>query len=767
MQDINITEDSKLIPKLNEYQTPITDELLQALPDEVQQQFLSDINNIPFIANLISDKRQNISELPRDAKGRAIIDLSNPPIITDTDYFRPAALYYLKNGCYTKLKPNSNPNSEFRKHWDEEIRRCYDGYIRQSDGAYVTGYEYFFLNYMPIMVNFIVKGTKRAIRKENFPWFFEGIHWRFIYLQKAIDEGHHAIELARRGCGKSIGLASIMAHNLILGKTQEQHRRCITLLLAATKEYLSDSKDGTLAKFRPMLSFLAQNTPFPHLMLKNSPNEMTWQMGYKDEEGNEKGTLNQVIAVSIKDDPGKARGKRACILYEEMGNFAHLLELYDINRRSVEDGGYAFDLMYLVGTASENESDFSSAKTLLYSPEGYNILSISNVYDRPKQGRQHFGYFFPAYVNRAGCYNKDGVSDIVKALLEVYQARYKAKYSADPNSVLRVIAEDPITPAEAIIKVKSAFFPVTQLTERLQEIDSDVHAFDDVYVGDLIINKQGTVEFKPTGDLPIHDYPVKNDTPGAIEIFNMPEKNKSGKIPAGRYILGTDPVDNDTAESSSLYSTFVLDLWTDKIVAEFTGRKQFANDNFEITRKLCQFYNGKCLYESNKKGLFAYFKQKNSLQYLAETPDYLRDKQLIKYSSFGSNNYGVNASAALNNYQNGLLRDWLLKEVNVVQKGDDDIEREVKVPNLFFIRNRAFLEELIAFNPEINVDRIHAMGMVMLYREEFMILYQGNIQSKQEAPKNYLGNDDFFSRNYDQKFGSKFKVNTESNLNYE
>ena len=45
--------------------------------------------------------------------------------------------------------------------------------------------------------------------------------------------------------------------------------------------------------------------------------------------------------------------------------------------------------------------------------------------------------------------------------------RYVAKYSADPQSVLRVIAEDPITPAEAIIKVKAAYFPVAALTERL------------------------------------------------------------------------------------------------------------------------------------------------------------------------------------------------------------------------------------------------------------------------------------------------------------
>ena len=53
-------------------------------------------------------------------------------------------------------------------------------------------------------------------------------------------------------------------------------------------------------------------------------------------------------------------------------------------------------------------------------------------------------------------------------------------------------------------------------------------------------------------------------------------------MPDTRYIIGHDPVDNDQAESSSLSSTFVLDLWTDKIVAEYTGRQSFAEDNFVV-----------------------------------------------------------------------------------------------------------------------------------------------------------------------------------------
>jgi hypothetical protein len=736
---------------MNEYQTPLTDELLGYLPEEVKEELLDTINSVELIKRLISPDRCYAKDRPRDEQGRIIVDLAHPHILEDMDYFRQPALHFMKHKCYTFLKPNSNPNSEYRKHWDEEIRRCREGYVRESDGEWVTGFLYWFLNYCPMMVNKVIPGTRKAVRIESFPFFFEGIYWRFHYLHQAREAGKHAIELAKRGCAKSYSLASIMSHNLILGESTEVKRRVITVLTAYQKEYLSDSKDGTLSKFKPGINFSFKNTPFPRLMLKNSPNEMAWQMGYKDEFGIESGSLNQVLAVSAKDDSEKLRGKRGWILFEEMGSFKGLLSLYDITRKSVEDGDYTFATMYLVGTAAEDESDFSSAKTLLYNPDGYNILAIENVYDRPKQGKPTFGFFFPSYVNRAGCYNKDGVSDVTKALIEILLARHKAKYSADPKSVLRVIAEDPITPAEAIIKVKAAYFPTVALTERLAQLDSDPHAFDDVYVGNLALTSGNKVEFRIGNDVPIRKYGVDNSTVGAIEIFEMPEKQASGEDFNMRYIVGHDPVDNDQAESTSLSSTFVLDLFTDRIVAEYTGRQAFAEDNYEIVRLLCLFYNAKCMYESNKKGLYGYFSKMDCTHLLADTPEYLRDKQMIKYSAFGSNAKGINASAAINNYANSLIRDWLLQPVPTIIKENGE-EKEVNIPRLYSLRNRALIEELVAYTPELNVDRIRALGMVMLYRQEKIILYKDNLNAKsqEETSSSYLGNDSFFQRNYAQ-----------------
>ena len=746
----------------NEFQTAITKEYLSQYPDEVVEQFLEIINSVELVKRLISPHRKRAKDLPRDDKGRIIVDIANPHILENMDYFRQMAIFYEKYGCYTFLRPNPNPNSEYRKLFDEELRRCREGYVRESDGEWVTGYMYWYMNYCPIMITKIDGRNKMANRVEGFPETWEGVYLMFHYLDQARKAGKHAIELARRGASKSYSLAAIMSHNLIVGENDTAKKRVMTVLTAYQKEYLG-GKDGTLSKFEPIIDFVAENTEFPRLRLQSSMNDMTWIMGYKDENGRKKGSLNTVIGVSSKDDEGKLRGKRGYILFEEMGSFPNLISIYNTVRQGVEEGDYTFGLIFLVGTAAEDASDFSSAKELLYNCEGYNIYSIENVYDKPKQGRPRFGFFFPSYMNRKGCYNHDGVSDVVKALFQVLMKRYVAKYnSSDPKTVLSVIAEMPITPAEAIIKVQNAFFPVQALTERLAQLDTDPKAFDDIYVGNLVLDKSGKVKFTATNDKPVRTYPLKdNANPGAVEIYEMPEKDENGNVFNDRYIMGHDPVDNDEADSSSLSSTFVLDLWTDRTVAEYTGRQPFADDNFEIVRLLCLFFNAKCLYESNKKGIFAYFSKMSCTHLLADTPEYLRDKQLVKYSSFGSNSKGVNASAAINNYANKLTKDWLMKPVTITVKNDDGTEEQKDVPNLYTLRNRAFIQELIAFNPEINVDRVRAFGMVMLYREEKVILYNGNIGRNRlnKARAGYLGNDPFFKKNYDDKITKHIESN--------
>lgn len=736
----------------NEFQTPVTAKLLESLPEEVAEQLLDYISNVPFIQNLISPDRKRAKDLPRDEEGRIMVDLSNPHILENMDYFRPSALFYKEHGCYTYLMPNKNPNSEFYRWFNEEKRRCRDGYVRESDGEWVPGYLYFFLNYCPIMVTVVDKSSEdensaRGDRVRDFPFVFEGLYWRAHYLYQARQKGKHAVELAKRGAGKSFYLAGVLTHNLLLGESSKMKRDLTSILTAYTTEYLAE-KDGTLSKLEPMLTFLAENTEFPRLKT-GTLKQMFWQMKYIDKNGNIKGSLNTVMGVSSKDEVDKLRGKRGMFYFEEFGNFPGLLSIYNTVRKGLEDGKIAFGQAYLVGTANNKESNFASAKILLYEPDIHRIYSLPNVFDKKAQGNDRFAFFFPAFINRAGCYNKDGVSDVVKALVEILKERYQKKYSNDPSTLLNAVAEDPITPAEAIIKVKDAFFPIASLNERLREINTQPRLLDDVYIGKLVQETNGSVRFEPTNDIPIRSYGVDNTTKGALEIYEMPQKGSDGKINPLRYVIGHDPVDNDQAESHSLSSTFVVDVFVDRIVAEYTGRQQFANDNYEIVRLLCLFYNAKCLFESNKKGIFAYFQMLQCTHLLATTPEYLREKQLVKYSAFGSNAYGVNANNSINNYANGLIKDWLNKKQTVTVR-EDGQEMLREIPNLYFIKSKALLEELIGFDPYRNFDRIRALGMAMLYREERMILTGGDFRtaSRQEPDKSYLGNDSYFSRNY-------------------
>ena len=754
--------------KMNKYQTELTEELVNSLPQEVQDQLFDIINNVEFVKRLISPTREYAKDRPRDDRGRIIVDLANPHILENMDYFRPSAIHYEKYGTFTNLRPNANPNSEYGKWIREERRRIWDGYVRESDGEWVTGYLYWFLNYSPMMLSKIreykdkdgkKRKSKRADRVESLPECWEGIYWRFHCLDQAsngglynnFEGGQHMAELASRGKGKSYSLASILNHIFVVGENEEAHEKVKGIVTAYQKEYLT--KDGVLNKFVDMANFCATNTQFPRKRLKNSLQEMTWIMGYKDVELDiERGTQNTVLGVSSKDDESKLRGKRAAkILIEEFGTFPRLVDLYNVLLPSVQDGDIIFGQIYMLGTAGDNESDFAGAQEIMYNPRGYNMYALPNVFDKYNQGKPYFVFFFPGYVNRKGCYNEDGISDIIKALIEILMNRYRVKYnSTDPNTIIKTIAEVPITPAEAIVKTGVNMFPVADLTERIGQLDSNPTEYNDVYVGDLVFGKDGQVEYKPTSAQPIRDFPHKdNKIEGAIEIFQMPEIDKNTNKPYNdRYILGADPYDDDESNTMSLGSIFVLDLWTDRIVAEYTGRPSFADDYYEICRKLCLFYNGRLNYEYNKKGLFSHFSTRNSLYLLTDVLDFLKEKQMMK-DGIGNKSKGTNASPAINAYARSRLRSWLLSPVPVIQTIDGE-SKEVMVPRLFTVRNRALLKELINYNSEGNFDRVSAMGMLMLLREDKMIKYQGNVgRDRQENAENsYDGEDPFFKRNY-------------------
>lgn len=177
---------------------------INTYPIEIQEQFMDFLCNVPFIQNCISIDKPRACDMPKDEQGKIIINIGEVHHLEDMDYFRPTAIHFQKTGKVTNLRPNANPNSEFGKWFKEEIRRCWEGYIRKSDGEWITGDMYFFLNYCPIMQSKVKMGSKKALRIWDFPEFWEGHYYKFHYADQARANGLHGAELAARGRGKAL-----------------------------------------------------------------------------------------------------------------------------------------------------------------------------------------------------------------------------------------------------------------------------------------------------------------------------------------------------------------------------------------------------------------------------------------------------------------------------------------------------------------------------------------------------------------------------------
>ena len=738
--------------RFNKCQTPLEDLHLEEYPKEVQEQWWDTINNVPFIKWMVSEDRPLVSELPRDKEGRAVIDITHPPILEGSDYFRPSALAYKKNkGRYTTLRPNANPNSDFGKWLYEERKRGWNGYCNPKTGMWVTGDYYWMLNFCPM--HLVEKNSNGvAMRTVAHPRFWDGQFLMSHYLNQGRIHGHHASALASRGRGKTSFGAGLLSRRCIIGESEENSKEVQCMVTAVDRTKLMDT-NMILKVFKDNLDHCAKYTQFASHRLKSSDQEMEWKMGYKKAGSEvEYGSKNSVSGIISGVNQDKLNGSRGVLyLIEEAGIFKNLLSMYNMIRPSVEQGNDVFGEIFCYGTAGDDQSDFTSFAEMFYSPIGYNMEALDNVYDKEGQGRKQCCFFYGAYMNYADdCIDEDGNSDITKSLLLILYDRYKTKYgSTDVNTITKRISQYPIVPQEAMIRNHGNVFPVTELNERLNQIDNNPDEYDDTYVGELVQdNKTGEVKFNPTNDIPIRDFPTKdNKVTGAIEIFEMPKKGSDGKVPFGRYICSCDPYDSDVSNTMSLGSIFVMDLWTDMIVAEYTGRPPFAEDFYEICRKLCLFYNCRCMYEQNIMGMFSYFSSHNSTHLLAETPEYLVQRNMIGGIGYGNKAVGIRATTPIINGAFKMIQTWLRKPIVTVETDAEGNTTEVTIPNLYRIKNRALLKELVLWNAQGNFDRVMSLVQLMLYREEKLVLGHGDLRST-ETVSDGMENDEYWEKNY-------------------
>lgn len=649
--------------------------------------------------------------------------------IYNSDKFRQAAIFFKEHGAYTLAPPGT---TDYIKYWDEETNRCLYGYVA-PDGDAISGYNYFYLNYSPIMKLSEVEytdryGNKRTRRERilEFPNFWDYDYYYFNAIEEAETEGKHLVVLKSRQRGYSFKGASMLVRNyeLIPGSK--------SFAVASEQKFLIG--DGLLTKAWQIMDFIDKNTAWSKQRLTSTRMERVAGFKITDEFGKqtEQGYLSSITGITLKNDPERLRGTRGkLVLFEEGGKFPNLETAWRVEQPAVEtDDGVAFGLLIAFGTGGTEGGAFDGLKNLFYKPEAFNCLAFPNIWD-DGQEQTKCGFFVPSWSNMESTdengkqkfMDQYGNSIKEKAIEELIAQRNKVKDGgASQTSIDRFISERPLKPQEAVLELGKNIFPRQLLMNQLTRIRTNEKLRNMKHVVDLAWDGEGQVKAteKKSGDITTYHL-KKDDKPhGSIVIWEYPIKDP----PFGLYIAGADPYDHDESFTNSLGSTFIFkrvkagEAWNDVLVAEYSGRPDTAEQYYENVRKLLIFYNARLLFENERKGIYPYFTNKHCDYLLADQPDKVIS-EVFKDSKV-QRRKGCHMTKSIRAYGEGLILEWLMDEF---EPGHPNIERVYSEP---------LIEELIENDGVKNVDRVIALCMTMIYREE---LYQVKVAKSKEENK--------------------------------
>jgi hypothetical protein len=657
----------------------------------------------------------------------------------NTKYFSEAGNYYLKNKVYTHALPGT---LEHRAFWNEEVRRCKEGYSVAD--VKITGDHYFYLNYSPIrrvVYDKTGKATKAVSKGISLPDFWDGDYeffWAKEIARNGIEQSdylklnlHSKIKDLSGGkhliCGKSRRKGFSFKNASIVLKEYLLNRGSKSLIASFEEKYAKDTFKKA-QEYSDHLNTIALSSPFAKKKLINSANDLQMKSGFKRPIGGivvEQGFLSEITGVTFQNNPDAARGKDPnLVIFEEAGTFANLKDAFRAVEPSLKDGDYVTGQAIIFGTGGDMEYGTLDFNEMYYNPEPYDMLAFENIWD-DEQSNESCGFFFPVYLNKVGFMDKEGNSDIDAAVQSEMSRRDMIKTkSKDKQQLTKYITEQPFTPKEAFSISSTNIFNVYELDLHLRNIEAKPTIDNTGIKGTLTISDSGLVSFIKDDSLHECGFPVRDQDKhaGAVVIYEFPPED--GNIPELMYIASLDPYAKDQAQySNSLGACYiykrgsVIGGISDRLVASYIGRPETLKQFHETIRRLLIFYKAKCLYENQINLVKEYFENKNCLYLLAETPTMLKAS-----SSASRKGYGLTMNKDTKLQLETLVADWLL-ETNA--EG---------VPNYKFIYDKALLKELISYNDEGNFDRVIALMLIVIYKIQLTkITIEKRNEKKQES----------------------------------
>lgn len=655
--------------------------------------------------------------------------------------FSYLATIFDETGFYTHYNEDSKEYAEF---WQDVRHKCIYGFTN-SKGIRITGHHFFYLNFCRI------SGYDEKIGKkiEMFPRFLDLDYDYFHMIEYCEKHQKCLVALKGRRQGWSYKAAAIAAweFSFFPGST------------SIIGTFLSSFGLETMRMTIDNLNWLNTTTEFRKQRNPDLKDNIVAR--YQFDVGGIKvwrGYKSSVRAISFKDNPTAAVGKSASkLILDEAGVFPNITDTYSFTEPLIKAGSNYSGVTIMFGSSSDMDSGSKYFYEIFTNPGKYNMLE----FDDNEETKLKVGYFSTASRAREGvCMNpkspwfrhpmvdEDGNSNEEAAIDDIMYEREKAKGGLDFKAHHGVITQFPLTWREGFLRDKSAVFSSLDMLEWLSKLETTPSLREDKKKIELYFDTNGKLQSKLSPDLKdIISFPLGKDESkkGCIVTWEDPETN----APWGTYIAGCDPFDQDKADSSESLGSFIVykRFWRagsthDIVVAEYTGRPDKADEFYENCRKLCIYYNAKCLYENQLKGLKVYFEMKNSLHYLFEQPQIIKD--IVKDSKV-NRGYGIHMNRAgttgtavgIKDQCEIYLKQWLYEE-RPTEAG--------MMLNLHTIKSIPLLKELIAYDREINTDRVIALMLCVLQSKELHRLYLDSNNTK-----TLLEMDSFFSKKLFQK----------------
>lgn len=217
-------------------------------------------------------------------------------------------------------------------------------------------------------------------------------------------------------------------------------------------------------------------------------------------------------------------------------------------------------------------------------------------------------------------------------------------------------------------------------------------------------------------DKQLADYPFQGgniDSP--IVIYEDPPED--GGVFDFTYVSGQDPYKSDKADTDSVGTFYVLkryvkinDPFAYCIVASYASRPPSSDDFCRNCEILQEAYGAKCLMENADRMYELYLTRRNKQLMLLEDGERLAGK-IIRAGARQNNKLGLAPTVPNQRMLFNTVIQYCWEDVVV---GYDDDGNEITQKGIYRIPDIELLDEIIAFGPGVNTDRIIAFGHALL-----------------------------------------------------